>query len=304
MPPAIFFDVTIAEHETRPIDLPIYSDTAAELIADGNLAGFRKLCGDEVTDTVTMGRAAFFAVYLTSDSVSHSDRNALTGTLQKGVIEDNPTVLDELVAQNPDVNFIIKAYTLGNTPLPEDLTLSNLKSKVVEFEVAHEQGQSVFKVVTHPHLLVESEELTLLDYQPARSVYQSWLNFIDQNWFVRCPAEPGSDHDVACDLTYKKYESMAAICRDHSTWNDCYEPSDKACTLEDGSYCNVLLNYEVKDLPECIGDCEPELPVECEGECDDAGAALTDDIVGSGGSIGFITLLTLLAGGLLRRRSA
>ncbi|MCG7499774.1 hypothetical protein MHO82_23180 [Vibrio sp. Of7-15] len=293
-PPAVMYQLSIEKDEIIAKNaFPKLNTQAMHWLETGDKDTFRKYCGDGVIDSVVTGNSISVLVYVMSQSKTWEERHHVAKYLT-GAISSGGDILQNYIDNHPEYDFIIDVNTQIDNLITSDWTLDNLVTRLVEFETSDFTHNSVLSYNTNhyifPTTLSDKSHWELFnDYRPHLNKIESWDSLIQSYHSTRCLSVNNNDKNMLCDLTEQKYQIMGNLCANHETWADCVKPDDKACTLEDGSYCDVITTYEIE-------------PIACENDCSDNNNTINPGTSNqtakqnstSGGSIGLFSLLCLM----------
>ncbi|MCO7224112.1 fibronectin type III domain-containing protein [Pleionea sp. CnH1-48] len=257
--------------------------TAKNYLLTGQKENFRNTCGDEYVSETTIGKLAYIAIHVTSDSKSISEVRSTTEEI-KGSLQGyasggfSETEVSEITSKYKGYSISVTASTLGSTEgITEFIQFDKFFELYNQFQAS--EGTAVVKYKTKKYNV--PEELSsqphfnvFLDYRPYQNFIRTWRTY-DAQLQERCQY---FDPNLFSEL-YKKFDAEArrvgysnlgtycAIakglvaenmqhCGEHQSWSECVAPVSSSCQDSvTGNSCTHYANqvpkwYEDRDSDE------------------------------------------------------
>lgn len=277
------------------------------LYKNGETHALRKTCLDGIVDDVLVGRHLLAIVTAKADTKTRKQRELVAHQLVNTMIDKERSVV-QFLSNNPNYEFTLNTYSFSGITNITSWNMFNFREKFLEFETNGEEYNTILRFnILRYGLLVDDEtknrENDFAFYVKPQSVVSDWAEYIDKTYTSRCSSSDDLERQALCKLTKIKYESMKATCASIDTWPDCANPYNKACTLEDGNYCDALKSLEPIELNHgCEATCENENKNDDEND-DKPDPKKDEDHNVNSSSAGSASLMVLaLLGGLGRKR--
>ncbi|USD66140.1 hypothetical protein [Vibrio sp. SCSIO 43136] len=285
-------------------EVPSELDAPSEkLLVDRELQQFRSLCGDERLRKYVLGRRLVAIATAESDHKTREERES-TALKFSTALTEGGQVLQAFLADHSQYEFSLNVYLYANQDYDSPWTMENFSERLYDFDVNGEEKNTVLFIDSDGYsgsleLMINWAYYDLFpDVRPAKARVSEWQEFMDRYHGSRCSSDASAERQALCQLTRNKFDAMLSNCADMSTWDSCIAPNDKACTLDDGSYCDALSLVEKIEIEQ---GCKAECKEDTQDDPTPTPVTPTDDSA-SAGSTGLLGLLLLVFGGIRLRR--
>lgn len=232
------------------------------LYRNGDMQRLRKTCFDGIANEALVGRHILAIVTAEADNKTRSEREASAHQLINEMMSKDRSLV-QFISDNSEYTYKLSTYSFSENMDLSSWNMFNFREKLLEFEVNGQEYNTLLHLDIANYWHVIGEDQTqgnkFAYYISPLIAVSDWGTYVEHVYTSRCSASDDLERQELCKLTKIKYESMKATCASIDTWPNCVNPYDKACTLEDGNYCNALDSLEPIELNHgCEATCENE----------------------------------------------